>query len=392
MTSMTALKSQFLLDPDVVFLNHGSFGACPKPIFKAYQDWQLQLERQPVKFIQIDLPDYEKNTREALAKYIHCDPNDLAFVVNATLGVNIASRSLALKPGDEILTCDQEYGACDHAWEFVCRNTGAVYVHRPVHIPARSMEEVAEEIWSGVTPRTKVLYLSHITSPTAIRLPVEELCRRAREKGIISIIDGAHAPGQIPLDMEAIGADFYTGNCHKWMLAPKGAAFLYVRPDMQKIVKPLIVSKPYEPEKPGETGHPMIDYFIWTGTKDPSAYLSIPASIEFLEKNDWDKVRARCHALLRSALQRVSDLTGMPTAYPLDSEFYAQMAIAPLPHIKDVTVLSKRLVDEYHVVIPIIAWKDQVFARISVQAYTTESDIDALIKGLKELLPQMEMA
>jgi isopenicillin-N epimerase len=348
----------------------------------------LQLERQPVKFIQIDLPGYEKATREALGKYLHCDPNDLAFVANATLGVNIAIRSLDLKPGDEILTCDQEYGACNNAWNFYCRKTGAVYVHHRLALPVQSMEQVADEIWKGVTPRTKVLYLSHITSPTALRLPVEELCRRAREKGIISIIDGAHAPGQIPLDLVAVGADFYTGNCHKWMLSPKGSAFLYVRPDMQKLVKPLIVSKPYEPEKPGETGHPMIDLFVWTGTRDPSAYLSIPASIEFLEKNNWEKVRADCHALLRQALERVCALTGLPPAYPLDSEFYSQMAIAPLPQFKDPDRFRQRLVDEFNVVVPITTWEDHTYARISVQAYTTPADIDALINALAKLLPE----
>jgi isopenicillin-N epimerase len=392
---MKSLKRLFLLDPDVVFLNHGSFGACPRSVFRTYQGWQRQLERQPVKFIQWDLPGFERTARESLGKYLNTDPNNLAFVTNATYGVNIVSRSLVLEPGDEVLTTDQEYGACNNAWSFACRKTGATYIQHPVHLPVHTMEEVADEIWQGVTPRTKVIYLSHITSPTALRLPIEEICRRAREKGILTLIDGAHAPGQLPLDMEAIGADFYTGNCHKWMLAPKGSAFLYARPEVQHLLRPLVVSQPYEPEKVANgqvtvTGHPMLDYYTWTGTRDPSAWLTIPAAIDFMEKHHWDEVRAHCHALLRSTLERIEELTGLPTIYPLDSEFYSQMAVAQLTPVKDPAVLSKRLVEEYKVVVPIGARGDQLFTRISVQGYTSQADMDTYINGLKKLLLELK--
>jgi isopenicillin-N epimerase len=233
-----------------------------------------------------------------------------------------------------------------------------------------------------------VIYLSHITSPTALRMPIEEICRRAREKGILTLIDGAHAPGQIPLDMEAIGADFYTGNCHKWMLSPKGSAFLYARPAVQHQVRPLVVSLPYEPEKGPATGRPMVDYFTWTGTRDPSAFLTIPAAIAFMEKYHWEDVRQQCHVLLRSALERISDLTGLPPSYPLDSDFCSQMAVASLTPVKDPLVLSRRLFEEYNVVVPIISWQDKLFARISVQGYTTRKDIDTLLKALQVLLPE----
>jgi isopenicillin-N epimerase len=386
---MNSLKRLFMLDPDVVFLNHGSFGACPRPVFKAYQDWQRQLERQPVKFIQVDLPGFELASRQSLGKYLHTDPNNLAFVTNATYGVNIVSRSLALGPGDEILTTDQEYGACNNAWNFACRKTGAIYIHRPVRLPACSIEKVADEFWQGVTPRTKVIYLSHITSPTALCLPVEEICRRARASGILTLIDGAHAPGQIPLDLETIGADFYTGNCHKWMLCPKGCGFLYARPEVQHMIQPLIVSRAYEPENAALGSHPMLDYFAWTGTRDPSAFLTIPTAIDFMEKHHWSKVREQCHALLRQALERICSLTGLPPAYPPDSEFYVQMAIAPLTPVKDPTILNKRLLEEFHIVMPIIPWQDRLFARISVQGYVTQFDIDTLIKALETLLTEL---
>lgn len=386
---MPSFKSLFLLDPSAVFLNHGSFGACPRPVFKAYQDWQRRLERQPVKFLQTDLPVFEQEARQALGVYLHTDPNNLAFVTNATYGVNIVSRCLPLGPGDEILTTDQEYGACNNAWSFACRKTGAAYIQRPVTLPASTMEQVAEQFWQGVTPRTRLIYLSHITSPTALRFPIEEICRRARQSGILTFIDGAHAPGQIPLDLDALGADFYTGNCHKWMLCPKGSGFLYARPDVQHLIQPLIVSRPYEPENAAPGSAPMLDYFTWTGTRDPSAFLTIPTAIAFLEKHHWEDVRLRCHALLCQALERAANVTGLPPAYPLDSDFYSQMAITPLPPTIDPTILSQRFVEEFHVVIPIIPWRDRLFARISIQAYNTQSDVDVFIHALETLVPQL---
>jgi isopenicillin-N epimerase len=385
---MSSLKRLFMLDPDVVYLNHGSFGACPRPVFKAYQAWQRRLENQPIQFFHHDLPGLEQEAHRALGAYLHADPDDLAFITNATYGVNIISRSLALGPGDEILTTDQEYGACDNAWNFACRKTGASYVHHPVQLPAHSMDEVADEIWQGVTPSTRVIFLSHITSGTALRLPIEEICRRARQSGILTLIDGAHAPGQIPLDLEATGADFYSGNCHKWMLCPKGAGFLFARRDVQHLVEPLVVSRAFEPEKAGTDSHPMVDNFYWTGTRDPAAFLSIPAAIAFMEKNQWDKVRQQCHALLRQAITRICDLTGLAPLYPLDSSFYAQMALAPLTPVTDVATFRNRLYEEHHIVMPINQWQEQLFARISVQGYTTQDDIDKLLRSLGTLLSE----
>ncbi len=384
---MASLKKLFMLDPNVVFLNHGSFGACPRPVFKAYQNWQRRLERQPIQFFQHDLRDLEKETRQALGAFLNTSPDDLALVTNATYGVNIISRSLELGPGDEILTTDQEYGSCENAWRFACRATGAVFRQQPISLPVRSTTEVVDEFWRGVTPKTKVIYFSHITSPTALRLPAEEICRRARQSGILTLIDGAHAPGQIPLDLSALGADFYTGNCHKWMLCPKGAGFLYARPEVQHLVKPLVVSRAYDPEN-SPASHPMPDYFSWTGTRDPAAFLSIPAALAFMEKYHWDEVRQRCHSLLRQAIQRICDLTGMEALYPLDSDFYSQMGIAPLPHLTDPAMFRQRLYEEKRIVIPVVNWGGRFFARISVQGYTSRQDIDRLLQALRDLLPE----
>ncbi|RPH55584.1 MAG: aminotransferase class V-fold PLP-dependent enzyme, partial [Chloroflexi bacterium] len=196
---MPTIKDCFLLDPEVVFLNHGSFGATPRPVFEAYQAWQTRLERQPVLFLGRELDGLLRESRQALGQYLNADADDLVYIPNATHGVNIIARSLDLKPGDEILASDHEYGACDYTWEFACKKSRSAYIHQEIPLPVQSEDEIVEQFWQGVSPRTKVIYLSHITSPTALRLPVEEICRRGREAGIITIVDAAHSPGQIPV-------------------------------------------------------------------------------------------------------------------------------------------------------------------------------------------------
>jgi isopenicillin-N epimerase len=215
---MDSLKELFHLDPAVHFLNHGSYGATPKPVFEAYQNWQLRLERQPVLFLGREIYGLLKDARDALGNYLNASADDLVYIPNATHGVNIVARSLDLHAGDEILTTDHEYGACDYTWEFICDKTGAKYIHRPIPLPVHSEEEILEQFWRGVTSQTKVIYLSHITSATALRLPVEAICQRAREAGILSVVDAAHSPGQIPVDLQKLGADILFGNCHKSIL------------------------------------------------------------------------------------------------------------------------------------------------------------------------------
>jgi isopenicillin-N epimerase len=220
---MNNLRAFFQLDPDVVFLNHGSFGATPLPVFAVYQEWQRRLERQPVLFLGRELGDYLQAAREVFGRYVNSSAADLVFVPNATYGVNVVARSLDLGPGDEVLTTNHEYGACNNIWGFLSRKQGFSYVEQPIPLPVKSDEEIVEQFWRGVTPYTKVIFMSHITSPTAVTFPIAAICQRAREAGILTVIDGAHAPGQLPLDMAAIGADFYTGNAHKWLCSPKGA-------------------------------------------------------------------------------------------------------------------------------------------------------------------------
>lgn len=385
---MPSIKEYFLLDPTIVFLNHGSYGATPKPVFEAYQKWQLRLEREPVLFLGRELAGFLLESRVALGQYLNANADDLVYIANATHGVNIIAHSLHLKPGDEILTADHEYGACDYALEFRCEKTGAKYVHQHIPLPVHSREEIVEQFWQGVTPRTKVIYLSQITSSTALRLPVEEICRRARQAGIMSIIDAAHSPGQIPLDLQALGADMVFGNAHKWLMNAKGSAFLYVRRELQDLIEPLVVSWGYHATPDIATGSRFVDYLQWTGTKDPTAALTVPDAIKFMKDHDWDTVRCQCHLLLRQAIELICELTQMPPLYPLDSDFYSQMGIAPLP-LSNLAALKSRLYDEYKIEVPLTEWQDKQFIRISVQGYNTQEDIDALVRALETLLPQV---
>jgi isopenicillin-N epimerase len=391
------LRDLFLLDPDVVFLNHGSFGATPRPVFEVYQEWQRRLERQPVRFFQRELMNELCVARAALGAYLNAPADDLAFVPNATAAVNIVARSLRIEPGDEILTTDHEYGACDNVWDLVAGRAKAKVVRRPVALPVPTQDAILEEIWSGVTARTKLIFASHITSPTALRLPVEALCRRAREAGILTMIDGAHGPGQIPLDLTALEADFYTGNCHKWLCAPKSAGFLYVRRDLQQELVPYVVSWGIGENNPFDNGSRFLDNLQWPGTIDQSAYLSVPAAIAFQREHDWDAVRESSHALVRRAIAGIAEITGLPPIYPADAgasaggrdapRFYHQMAAAPLPPVGDIRAFQDRLY-ERGVEIPCLVWNGRPYIRVSIQGYNTEADVEALWVALRAILPR----
>ncbi|MBU1878202.1 MAG: aminotransferase class V-fold PLP-dependent enzyme [Chloroflexi bacterium] len=380
------LRDLFLLRPDVIFFNHGSFGACPRPVFEAYQAWQLELERQPVEFLGRRHAALMHEARAALEAFVGAAADDLVYIPNATTGVNIVARSLPLAPGDEVLTTDHEYGAMDRTWRFVCGQRGTRYVRQPVPLPITSVEQVVDAIWAGVTPHTRVLFLSHITSPTAVTLPVTELVHRAREAGLITVIDGAHAPGQVPLDLTALGVDFYLANCHKWLMSPKGAAFLYARREMQHLLEPLVVSWGWESDQPGPSR--FIDEQEYQGTRDIAAYLAVPAAIRFMQEHDWPQVQQTCHELVRHARQAVTALTELPPITPDSPAWFAQMAAFPLPPC-DGRVLQQRLYDEFAVEIPITTWNGRQFVRISVQGYNSQADVDTLVAALKVLIPQV---
>lgn len=380
---MTSLKELFLLDPEIIFLNHGSFGACPRPVFEVYQAWQRELERQPVAFLGRNANALMAEARSKLAEYLGVASDEIVYFSNPTTAINMVVRSLDLKPGNEILTSDHEYGAMDRTWNFYCRRTGAKYIHHEISLPVSSQAEFEENFWSGVTERTRVIFLSHITSPTALIFPLEEICRRARQAGLLTIIDGAHAPGQIQLNLHELGADIYTGACHKWLMAPKGAAFLYTRPEVQAWLDPLVVSWGYESDIPGASQ--FIDYHEWQGTRDISAFLSVPAAIEFQSQYNWEPVRQGCHELARQTRQQINALTGLPAICP-DDGWFNQMMTVRLPENTDLDGLKSRLLEDYHIELPMIHWNESKFMRISFQGYNTQADSDALLQALKELI------
>jgi isopenicillin-N epimerase len=387
--SLLNMRDQFLLEDNVIFLNHGSFGACPRPVLAAYQAWQRQLEAQPVRFLGREVWAHLADARRVLGDYLNSTADNLVFVPNATFGVNVVARSLALGPGDEVLATDHEYGACDRTWQFLAQKHGFTYLRQPVPLDRMTAVDLLEAVWADVTPRTKLLFVSHISSATAVTFPVAALCARAREAGILTLIDGAHAPGQIDLDLTAVDADFYTGNCHKWLCAPKGAAFLYARPSVQSLIEPLVVSWGWGDGRQFTSGSDFVDYLGWQGTADPSAYLSVPDAIRFQAGHNWPVQQQRCHEMLCRALLDLEAITGCISPYP-DQFAYRQMAIAPLPPLTDTVRLKERLYNDYRIEIPCIEWNGRQFVRISVQAYNTVGDLDQLSAALYDLLPLLK--
>jgi isopenicillin-N epimerase len=373
----TGLRSAFLLDETVTFLNHGSFGATPRDVFARYQEWQLELEQQPVLFLARRLQALLADARAALGEYVGADPDDLVFVPNATAGVNVAAWPLGLQAGDEVLSTNLEYGALDLTWEHVCGDFGARYVRTPISLPVANEAEIVDAVWSRVSARTRVLFLSHYTSSTAMRLPVEELCRRAREAGVRTVIDGAHVPGHLPLNLRELDVDFYSANCHKWLCAPKGAGFLYVRRELQRDVHPLLISWGYEGDDP-----PFVARHEKQGTRDPSAYLTVPYAIDWQRTHDWDAVRERCHELARCARNELGLEALVPDTGPA---LFGQMVTLRLPTNAPAN-LQERLYDEYRIEIPVFGRGEDRLIRASFQGYNDEADLDRLREALAALL------
>lgn len=384
------LARHFLLRDDVVFLNHGSFGACPRPVFETYQAWQLELERQPVAFLGRDLSERTKVPRVALSAFLGTTSENIVGLVNATEGLNIVAQSLDLKEGDEILTTDHEYSALEKTWAYVARRTGARIVTVKVPMPLVSEAAFTNTLVEAMNERTKVLFLSHITSPTALVFPIARPIAEAKKRGIWTVIDGAHTPGHIPLNLDALDVDFYSGNCHKWLMTPKGSAFLYVRPELQGMINPLVISHGWtaeskQPDAKGAFGNsPFIDELEMQGTRDPAAWLTVPAAIEFRKEHGWDGVAAGCRELAQDTARRLRELTGLaPLSTP---EFCApQMVAMPIPDT-DTLELAKALMARYSIEIPVFKWQDHSIVRVSVQGYNSPGQMDILIEALTDLL------
>lgn len=385
---MENLRSQFLLNPDITFLNFGSFGACPKPVFKNYQDWQLELEQEPVQFITVNGLQYLKNSREALGNYIGCHADDLVFVTNPSYAVNIIAKSLKLEAGDEILSTNVEYGACDKTWNYYCKKAGAKYVRQHINLPITTKEKFIEDFFKGLTPKTKAIFISHITSTTGLIFPVKEICEIAKSKGLLTFVDGAHTAGHIPLDLSELKADIFTGACHKWMLTPKGCSFLYVKKEFQLLFDPLVVSWGYDAMFPSHSK--FLDYHQMQGTRDYSAFLTVPAAIKFMKEHNWEQVSADCKTLVQKNALRFCELVGSTPLCPINNEFLGQLFSIPIK-TSEPEKLQRHLFEKYKIEIPVMRQDDKVYLRYSINAYNSQRDLDNLFNALKEIISSTDL-
>jgi isopenicillin-N epimerase len=382
------MKSLFQLDPSLTFLNHGSFGSSPKIIFEEYQRFQKELEYEPVTFIQRKQPLYLKAAREHLAAFVGCKAEDVYFTPNPTFAVNTIMRSLNLQPGDEILSTNHEYGAMDRTWNFYCKKSGAKYIRQEITLPITSKEELLNEFWKGYTSKTKVIFLNHISSASALIFPVKEICDKAQELGLITIIDGAHVPGHVDLNISELNPDYYTGTLHKWMLAPKGSSFLYVKKEFQNDLEPLVVSWGYESVTPGESQ--FLDYHEYQGTNEISAYLCTPKVIDFLETNNWKKIATDSKQVVLNNYEKFCDLVGTKPICPVNSEFLGQMASIPIRTEKPLE-LKEILYNKYKIQIPVMPLNDKFYIRYSINAYNSQEDLDILYKALEEIMATTDL-
>jgi isopenicillin-N epimerase len=390
--------SAWALDPAVVMLNHGSFGACPWVVLERQQVLRERLEAEPVRFFLREMPPLLDGAREALARFLGAPAGDVVFVRNATEGVNAVLRSLRFEPGDEILTTDHEYNACSNAARFAAERAGARLVIAKVPVPVRSADDVVERILEQVTERTRVVLVDHITSPTAIILPIERIVARLNARGIDTLVDGAHGPGMLPLDLEKLGAAYYTGNCHKWLCAPKGAGFLYVRRDRQTDIHPAVVSHGLNTPRPGYSRFQ--DEFDWTGTDDPTPWLCVADAIRFLESFEGGLSGVMEHNR-RLACEARDVLCSRPGVRPVcPAEMLGSMAAVVLPPEFDVTTPGQSspateihprqtmLFERFAIETPVFYWPErpQLILRVSAQMYNSLGQYEYLVEALAAML------
>jgi isopenicillin-N epimerase len=394
MSETRDLAALWPLAPGVIFLNHGSFGACPSEVLRHQAALRAEMEAEPVRFLSRELDDRLDVARQALAAFVGADAEDLAFVVNATGGVNAVLRSLAFAATDELLVTDHAYNACRNALAFVAARAGARIVVVDIPFPLPSADAVVDAVVAGVTPRTRLALLDHVTSPTGLVLPIARLIAELSRRGVDTLVDGAHAPGMVPLELRTLGATYYTGNCHKWMCAPKGSAFLWVRPDRRVDIHPLTISHGANAVRPERTRFRL--EFDWTGTSDPTGWMTVPTAIDYLGSlvpGGWPALMARNRALALEARRLLCAAAG--TAPPCPDEMIGSLASVVLPDGATSEIawrrpdpLQRRLYDDWKIEVPIMSWPapPRRLIRISAQLYNTRDDYVRLAEALaKEL-------
>ena len=371
---------KFNLNKDITFLNHGSFGACTKKVMNEYIQYQYQLENQPVDFIEKKVPKLLALSRSKLADFLNTSSDDIVLLDNPTTAINEVIRSLQLDRGDEIITTDHEYGAMDKAWEFITEKKGANYKRVELPFPIESSKDIFSTIVNSISQKTKILFISHITSPTGIIFPIEDLCKYARENNIITIIDGAHVPGHIQLDIKDLNPDFYIGTCHKWLCTPKGVSFLYVRRNFQDSIDPLIIGWGWRDYDSNLSG--FINNHEWWGTRDMSAYFCLPSALKMHQTKEMIDGRIHCLSKIPIIRDIVNDITSQMKICP--NNMLGQMASMVMPNIDHVN-LKTTLINDYKIEIPVFKWKNMSILRVSYQVYNTEKDIEKLSTVLTKI-------
>jgi isopenicillin-N epimerase len=382
------LRNQFLLRPDITYLNFGAFGACAKPVFQQYQQFQLELEQEPTYFMNVAGPKYLKESKKSLAQYLNAYEDDLVYVSNPSFAVNIIAKNFPLKPGDEVLATNIEYGACDRTWEYHCKKSGAIYKRQNIQLPIKGKESFVQNFLSGLTELTRLIFISHITSSTGLRLPVEEICAFAKEKGIPVFVDGAHAPGQIPIDLSLLNADFYTGACHKWMMTPKGCTFLHVKKEWQNIMEPLAVSWGYNAVKPSHSQ--FLDYHQIQGTRDYTAFLTVPSAIRFMNENNWQDLSSHYRQMTQQNALELSSLLDTKPIAPISNDFVVQLYSAEIK-TKEPERLHKVFYEHYKIQIPVMYQNGKTYLRYSLNAFNEQSDLDKLFDAIRDIKTTMSL-
>ena len=382
----SSLRQHFLLEPDIHYLNHGSFGACPRPVFESFQAWQLELEKNPMAYYTRQLKGmFSKeasgpleDARQALADFIGTGPEGLVFVPNVTIALNMIAHSMELGAGDEVLLTDHEYGTIEETWRQHCERQGAALIKAHIPLPLPDDDSIERALWEQVSSRTRVIVCSHITSATAVTLPIARICARARREGILTVIDGAHAVGQIELDLSSIQADFYTSNCHKWLLTPKGTAFLHVHEKQRENFRPMVISwaEIFEPSF-------SLRHEMW-GTRDMAGYLSIPEALRFREACNWAEALAEARDLL---LQEKVRFEALCEAEPLcDNERLPSMAAVALPTWVSPIELWSHFLDQHRIESMISVWHERPLLRLGLLPYNELSELDLKYSALSDFL------
>jgi isopenicillin-N epimerase len=375
------LRQRWMLKPDLCFLNHGSFGAIPRAVFDAQTRWRERIEADPIEMIGRRRGDMLEEAKVPIGHQFGMRSADFGFVTNATEGVNAVLRSLKFSPGDELLTTNHVYFAVKQAMTLVARQAGATCREIEVPVPIQSSDQIRDTVLNALSPKTKLLVIDHVTSPTALVFPIREIVAGCREKGVLVLADGAHAPGMLPLDVQQINADFYTANLHKWICAPKGTAFLWVAPQHQSSIHPTVISH--------DLDRGFVQEFSWQGTRDLSAWLTAPAAIEFLQSFGFEKVMSHNHQLATWAQQLLTQAWNVNPISPPDGHLLGSMATIPLPAPMDnlqgdgVIALQQRLYHEFEIENPVLCWGGQSFLRVSCQIYNETWEYEKLATALK---------